>query len=289
MPNSANTPAPVSAPATRAESEVVREMPMAAVSRSAGMVSATSATRTPRSEGRTMPIRPVMMSTTMRAQMAGKRDRQQGRRQRRRRGAHGAQHVAMADAVAGHAEDRRHQRAGKQQRAEHGEHQHRTRLDQHVPAEDQRFHLEGAGREQVGRPLEAEAANPERRHRRRPQQRTRPRTAERRRPHCSPRARAAPHSPSYFLFCAPQARANAACSQHARAPYLCIAAARCGPLPCLCDRYLVVSLSNHERAEDARRSALRQAQGEGWVVSGQGRWYLPWRQGGNRCRSSCAS
>ena len=32
----------------------------------------------------------------------------------------------------------------------------------------------------------------------------------------------------------------------------------------LCDRYLVVSLSNHERAEDARRSALRQAQGEGW-------------------------
>ena len=38
---------------------------------------------------------------------------------------------------------------------------HRARLGQHVPAQDQRLHLEGAGREQIRRPLEAEAAVPE--------------------------------------------------------------------------------------------------------------------------------
>ena len=154
--------APVSAPATRAESEVVREMPMAAVSRSAGMVSATSATRTPRSEGRTMPIRPVMTSTEMGLKWPANAMAMRVAASDDVAGAHAAQHVAMADPVASHAEDRRHQRAGKQQRAEHGQHQHRTCLDQHVPAEDQRLHLEGARGEQVGRPLEAEAANPER-------------------------------------------------------------------------------------------------------------------------------
>ena len=55
MPKNANRPAPASAPATRAESVVVREMLSALISVSAGMVSAISALRTPRSEGRTSP------------------------------------------------------------------------------------------------------------------------------------------------------------------------------------------------------------------------------------------
>ena len=46
--------------------------------------------------------------------------------------------------------------------------QHRTGLDQHVPAEDQRLHLERPRGEQIGRPLEPEARNPEWREHRRP-------------------------------------------------------------------------------------------------------------------------
>ena len=137
---------------------------MAAVSRSAGMVSATSATRTPRSEGRTMPIRPVMMSTEIGLKCTGEGDRHEGCRQHDINGAHGAQYVAMADAVAGHAENRRHDGADEQEGAEDGQHQHRVGLDQHVPAEDQRLHFEGAGGEQVGGPLEAEAPDAERGH-----------------------------------------------------------------------------------------------------------------------------
>ena len=64
MPNAANMPEPASAPPTRAKSEVVREMPMAATSWSLGMLSATSAMRTPRSDGRTKPLRPAMMNTS---------------------------------------------------------------------------------------------------------------------------------------------------------------------------------------------------------------------------------
>ena len=64
MPNSANTPAPASAPATRAESLVVRAMLIAPISRSLGIVSATSAPRTPRSEGRTSPASVAMMITS---------------------------------------------------------------------------------------------------------------------------------------------------------------------------------------------------------------------------------
>ena len=65
MPNSANRPAPISAPMMRAASDVVREMPMAPISWSAGTMCATSAPRTPMSEGRTRPISPEMTKTIM--------------------------------------------------------------------------------------------------------------------------------------------------------------------------------------------------------------------------------
>ena len=61
----------------------------------------------------------------------------------------------MADAVADHAEHRRDQRADIIERGEHRQQQHRSGLDQHVPAEDQRLHLERPRCEQIGRPLEA--------------------------------------------------------------------------------------------------------------------------------------
>ena len=64
MPNSAKTPAPASAPATRAESLVVRAMLIAPISRSFGIVSAISAARTPMSEGRTIPASVAMTSTS---------------------------------------------------------------------------------------------------------------------------------------------------------------------------------------------------------------------------------
>ena len=47
----------------RAASSVVREMPMAPVSSSAGTMCAASAQRTPRSEERTRPISPTMQKT----------------------------------------------------------------------------------------------------------------------------------------------------------------------------------------------------------------------------------
>ena len=47
----------------RAESDVMRDMPIAPVSCSCGMVSAISAARRPRSDGRTSPIRPTSTST----------------------------------------------------------------------------------------------------------------------------------------------------------------------------------------------------------------------------------
>src|SRR6185295_17890097 len=70
-----------------------------------------------------------------------------------------AQHVAVADPVAGQAEERREQRAEPGERGDGRELLHRAGCDQHVPAEDQRLHLEGPRGQQVGRPLEAEAAH----------------------------------------------------------------------------------------------------------------------------------
>ena len=63
MPSAANNPAPLSAPAIRAVSIVVREMLIAPINWSCGMMVATSAPRTPRSDGRTMPIRAATMKT----------------------------------------------------------------------------------------------------------------------------------------------------------------------------------------------------------------------------------
>ena len=64
MPKSVKMLAPTSAPATRAESWVVRDRLSALISVFDGMVSAISAPRTPRSDGRTRPMKAVTMTTT---------------------------------------------------------------------------------------------------------------------------------------------------------------------------------------------------------------------------------
>ncbi len=63
MPSVANRPAPVSAPAMRAESDVMRDIPIAPVNCSCGTVSAINAARRPRSDGRTSPIAATSTST----------------------------------------------------------------------------------------------------------------------------------------------------------------------------------------------------------------------------------
>ena len=63
MPSAANNPAPLSAPAMRAVSIVVREMLIAPISWLCGMMVATSALRTPRSDGRTMPMTAATANT----------------------------------------------------------------------------------------------------------------------------------------------------------------------------------------------------------------------------------
>ncbi|MET3223642.1 hypothetical protein ABIF35_004429 [Bradyrhizobium japonicum] len=67
----------------------------------------------------------------------------------------------MTHAVADHPEHRCNQRSHILQRGENGQQQHRSGLDQDVPAEHQRFDLERPGGEQVGRPLEAIVADAE--------------------------------------------------------------------------------------------------------------------------------
>jgi hypothetical protein len=62
-PSVANNPAPASDPTVRAESDVVREAPIALTKRSAGMVSATRALRIARSDGRTSPAIAAMTNT----------------------------------------------------------------------------------------------------------------------------------------------------------------------------------------------------------------------------------
>ena len=63
MPRAANSLAPVNAPAMRALSCVVRDRLMAPTSCAAGMISASNAPRTPRSEGRIRPITATMIMT----------------------------------------------------------------------------------------------------------------------------------------------------------------------------------------------------------------------------------
>ena len=85
---------------------------------------------------------------------------------RRVKRAHGAQHGALAGAIARYAEQRREQRAEITQRCEYRQQQDRARLHEHVPAEDERFHLERPRGRDVGGPLKPEAADLEGRKRR---------------------------------------------------------------------------------------------------------------------------
>ena len=96
-----------------------------------------------------------------RREMPRQRQRHQRGRQHRVGRAHHGEQIAMADAVADHAEHRGHQGADITERGEHGEQQHRSGLDQHVPAEDQRLHLERPRGEQIGGPLETIIPDPE--------------------------------------------------------------------------------------------------------------------------------
>ena len=89
-----------------------------------------------------------------RSQMAGQRQRHQDGGLHRIKRAHHGEQVAVADAVADHAEHRGDQRADEIERGEHRQQQHRAGLDQHIPAENQRLHLERPGGEQIGGPLE---------------------------------------------------------------------------------------------------------------------------------------
>ena len=88
-------------------------------------------------------------------QIAGQRQHCHGDRQERIARAHHGQQVTVTDAVADHAEYRGDQGTGVIERAEQGQQQHRSSLDQHIPAEDQRLHLERPRCEQIGRPLES--------------------------------------------------------------------------------------------------------------------------------------
>jgi hypothetical protein len=63
MPSNATSPAPVRAPATRAESDVVRSIPIAPTSCAAGIVSPTRAARMPMSDGLTMPVNEAITNT----------------------------------------------------------------------------------------------------------------------------------------------------------------------------------------------------------------------------------
>src|SRR5580765_3441085 len=65
----------------------------------------------------------------------------------------------MADPVARQAEERREERAEPGQRRHGRELAHRAGGGEHVPAQNQGFHLEGPRSQQVRGPLEAEAAD----------------------------------------------------------------------------------------------------------------------------------
>src|SRR5439155_5238698 len=70
--------------------------------------------------------------------------------------------IAVTDPVADDAEHRRYQRPDIAERGEQGKQQDRPGLDQHVPAENERFHLERPRGEQIGRPLKAVIPDTER-------------------------------------------------------------------------------------------------------------------------------
>ena len=101
-------------------------------------------------------------------QRPGEGQRRDDDPERRIGAAHRAQDGAVADPVAGHPEQRRQQRAEIEQRPEQGQRQHRTGLDQDVPAEHQILHLDAPRGREVGGKLETEAAHLERRQHRNP-------------------------------------------------------------------------------------------------------------------------
>jgi hypothetical protein len=76
----------------------------------------------------------------------------------------------VAEPVTDDAVERRDQGAEILRGAKYREPEHRACFDQHVPAENDGFHLERPRGEQVGGPLEAEAARRERREHRETQQ-----------------------------------------------------------------------------------------------------------------------
>ena len=90
-----------------------------------------------------------------RSQMAGQRQRHDGRGERGIGKSHRGQQIPMPDSVSDHPEYRRDQCPDILQRCEHGQQQHRAGLDHDVPAEHERLHLKRPGGEQIGRPLEA--------------------------------------------------------------------------------------------------------------------------------------
>ena len=94
---------------------------------------------------------------------AGKRQCHQERPKQRVAHPHGEQDVAVSYPVARDPEQRRDQRAEILHRAENRQPQHRAGFDQHVPAEDDRLHLERPRGQQVGGPLETETADRKRR------------------------------------------------------------------------------------------------------------------------------
>ena len=114
----------------------------------------------------------------IRGQVARQRQRHQRPREQRISRAHHGEQVAVADAVADHAEHRRDQRADIGERGKRRQKHDRFGLDQHIPAENERLHLERPRGEQVGGPLETvipDAEGCERGRPRRPAHTTMPR------------------------------------------------------------------------------------------------------------------
>ena len=130
------------------------------------MVSPTSRLRSVMSEGRTRPMSVARTNTGTGAARPARNSAASAAATATIGGPHQAEQIAIADAVAGHAEEGRDQGAEELQGAEDRQRQHRAGRDQHEPAQDHAFHLERPGGQQIGRPLEAEAADLKRRQRR---------------------------------------------------------------------------------------------------------------------------
>jgi len=116
---------------------------------------ATSALRTPRSEGADEPHDCHGDQDVKWAQITRQRQRHQGSGQQRIARPHHGEQIAVADAVAHDAEHRGDQGPGVTERGKQGQQQDRSGLDQHIPAKNKRLHFESPRCEQIGGPLEA--------------------------------------------------------------------------------------------------------------------------------------